>query len=239
MLPSKKFPGTSILYDVLHNLNYQFPPDKIILASDSEEIKSWQNNDASDLCQFIKTHKHFTGSARCVDAARIMGLSDNEWIINFQADECCFPVDKFPAFLDFMENASLAFRDNLVGTFVAPIRAPSDYINPNVVKVVCSFYSQGKGGSAIYFSRSPVPWFTKHYVYSERRQAYQHIGIYYTQVRTLTKFSSDPEIENLEQLQPLMMGVKFYCHLLKIAPLQINTQEDYDAYCRAYATEKI
>lgn len=199
------------------------------MATDSDEILSW--GIPHHIFTSVRTGKHFNGSQRCVEAAQNIGLTDNDWLINFQADEVCFPVEVFPEFFKTMNYKML--RPPTVCTFIAPIHFPSDLQNPNVVKVVCSF--RGNGQEVIYFSRSPIPYFTKPYRYSERTKAFQHVGIYYTQLRTLRRFSADSEIENLEQLQPLLMGTKFYCHLLPDAPLQINTQENYDAYCRNYS----
>lgn len=73
--------------------------------------------------------------------------------------------------------------------------------NPNVVKVVT-----GLSGYALYFSRSPIPYFRN------TGEAYKHIGIYGYSRDILLKFVKLPQgkleiTEGLEQLRALENGI--------------------------------
>lgn len=151
-------------------------------------------------------------------AASAMGL-DADIIINVQGDEPF--VEK-----NALKNLLLAFEDETVD--VASLMCPlhdDDIHNPNAVKVVVD-----KKSDALYFSRSPIPYF--------RNQAipalyHKHIGIYGYRKQVLIQFtrwekSALENAEMLEQLRLLENGIKIRMVTTGASPIAIDTRDDLE-----------
>lgn len=235
LLPSFQFPGKPLLYDSFHRLQRIFGM-QVFVASDSAVIRDMMTEWDFGR-QFVRTGKHSNGSLRVAEAAHKLGLRNDDIVVNFQADEVSFPVTEFHDFFSQYEQAQI-FKgsDNVIGTFIAPLRSLEEYKNPSVVKVAVA-HMQAKLIFAQYFSRSPIPYFSKPEDFYFRA-GYQHIGIYCAPAHLFQTFGCHPDIEGLEQIQPLLSGTPFYCHPISQTPLQINTQQDYDEYKRLFSYDK-
>jgi 3-deoxy-manno-octulosonate cytidylyltransferase (CMP-KDO synthetase) len=93
--------------------------------------------------------------------------------------------------------------------------------NPNVVKVAC-----GKDDSAIYFSRSPIPYFR-----DGNSRYYKHVGVYGFRREALLEFSCLPkskleEIEDLEQLRALEHNYRIRVVFTPHWTTGVDTEED-------------
>lgn len=235
LLPSFQFPGKPLLYDSFHRLQRIFGM-QVFVASDSLVVKSLMTEWGFGR-QFIKTGKHPNGSQRVAEAAKFLGLQKDELVVNFQADEVSFPVTEFHSFFAQYEQAQIFKKSaDIIGTFIAPLRSLEEYKSPDVVKVATA-YTQAKLMFAQYFSRSPIPYFSDPATWAGRA-SWQHIGIYCAPVKLFQTFGCHPNIEGLEQIQPLLSGTPFYCHSISQAPLQINTQKDYDEYKRLFSYDQ-
>ena len=107
------------------------------------------------------------GTERIADALQREPLLQRaDIVINLQGDHPCTA----PNTIDQIAQLLMDDFQTKIATAVRPIVNREDYLSPHVVK--CVFDHQGR---ALYFSRSPIPYFKKEY---EIHRAFQHIGIY-------------------------------------------------------------
>ncbi len=171
---------------------------------------------------------HQSGTDRLAQAARILQLEQNTIIVNVQGDE---PFIE-PALIN--QTAALLINDPacLMSTAAHSIAEKSEFLNPNVVKVVLDVH-----GHALYFSRAPIPYprDTIDLSIGSQSQAnwgLRHVGIYAYRQHFLQQFSSWPPhplevIEALEQLRVLARGHKIAVYLTPSLPMPgIDTPED-------------
>jgi 3-deoxy-manno-octulosonate cytidylyltransferase (CMP-KDO synthetase) len=111
-----------------------------------------------------------------------------------------------------------------MATFAVPASINSDeYANPNNVKVITS-----NDGNALYFSRSPLPYFRSK---SDNSQCLIHWGIYAYRRNFIEKFVKWPQgtleqIESLEQLRALENGANIRVAIAYEKALGVDTPED-------------
>jgi 3-deoxy-manno-octulosonate cytidylyltransferase (CMP-KDO synthetase) len=103
----------------------------------------------------------------------------------------------------------------LMGTLKCRIRNLHDFLSPNVVKVVTD-----RDGFALYFSRSPLPFFRDKWndlkdeaFASGRLLCYKHVGIYVYRREFLIRYAHMTQThlersEKLEQLRALENGCR-------------------------------
>ena len=95
-----------------------------------------------------------------------------------------------------------------MATLAAPLQSAEQWRNPNCVKVVCD-----AAGTALYFSRSPIPFVRDGQPDFDARppRFLQHLGIYAYRRRFLLRLADLPphpleQLEKLEQLRVLAHG---------------------------------
>jgi 3-deoxy-manno-octulosonate cytidylyltransferase (CMP-KDO synthetase) len=191
----------------------------IIIATDDKkigEIASQYN------FKSVMTNKnHISGTDRCLEAADISMWSDQDIIVNVQADEPL--ID--PALIDLVAK-NVAESESSYVTACSEFRSYKEFINPNNVKVVLDNHEH-----AIYFSRSPIPYSSSTDL-SQNNYAYHHLGIYAYRLNTLKKFCSFSiseleRIERLEQLRALSNNLKLKVMLYDGNPIKgVDTLED-------------
>jgi 3-deoxy-manno-octulosonate cytidylyltransferase (CMP-KDO synthetase) len=125
-------------------------------------------------------------------------------VVNVQGDAPLLPavsIRRVANLLMINPSAGLA-------TLCVPLRAKSEYLDPNIVKVVFD-----KTGRALYFSRAGIPA-GSHGSDAEViwRLAWRHLGLYAYRPAALTLLSQTPpcaieETERLEQLRALWLGM--------------------------------
>jgi 3-deoxy-manno-octulosonate cytidylyltransferase (CMP-KDO synthetase) len=150
-----------------------------------------------------------SGTDRVAAVAADRGWSDATIVVNVQGDEPFLP----PSLID--QAAQLLERDASAGiaTLATPIESLEDFLDPNVVKVVAA-----ADGSALYFSRAPIPWTRDGAtagIASQREfgDAMRHVGLYAYRVGALRRITRLPpssleQREKLEQLRALQNGVR-------------------------------
>jgi len=170
--------------------------DALLVATDDTRIRDAVLDFGGQVVMTSPAHP--TGTDRIAEAARAVPLATH--IVNIQGDEPL--ID--PALIDELATV-MANQPGLdMATAANPIE-PSDpaVLDPNVVKVVTSL-----SGRALYFSRSPLPYF-RHPV--EGLAVLRHKGIYAYTRRFLEQFVTWPpspleRAESLEQLRALENG---------------------------------
>jgi len=190
--------------------------DGLWVATDDERIKVCVETFGG---QALMTREdHPSGSDRLAEAAGLLGLGDDDLVINIQGDQPVFPTRLINQLADRL-------RLDCSAVLVTPARRltdPEAAANPNVVKVV--FDHRGR---ALYFSRSPLPFWRN----GEKPYFYRHIGIYAYRAGFLKEFVTLPpgrweEAEKLEQLRALEYG--FPIHIVETTEdtLEVDTPED-------------
>lgn len=178
---------------------------RVIVATDDPRIA-----DAVSLFggeTMMTSTSHETGTDRLAEVA--VGL-DSDIIVNVQGDEPL--ID--PTMIDLAIQPLLEEPDLQMGTVKTRIKCLHDFLSPNVVKVVTD-----NRGNALYFSRSPLPFFRDKWkdlkdesFCSGKLLCYKHVGLYVYRRDFLLKFAAMPatflEIsEKLEQLRVIENGV--------------------------------
>ncbi len=166
---------------------------------------------------------HPSGSDRLAEACEILGLSDNEVVVNVQGDE---PLIS-PSLIADVANLLKESPDAPMGTAAHAIEKVADQHNPNIVKVVLDARNH-----AMYFSRSLIPFNRDSSPFSPK--PLRHVGIYSYRsgfLRQFPKLSQAPleTSEALEQLRALWHGYKITVHISPAEPAPgVDTQEDLD-----------
>jgi len=213
--------GKSLIAMVYENAQKATKLDKLIIATEDEEIAA----EAKAIgAEYILTPNTFaTGTDRIAWTCRRLEL-DYDIIFNIQGDEPLLS----PKLID---DLFVGFSTSLcqVGTLVKKIETEEELSNPNVVKVV-----RNMDGEALYFSRSPIPYYrNKPLDHLKLNNYWKHIGLYAYRSEALELFSrleqTDLEIaESLEQLRLLQNNSKYFCMETKEEILGIDTPEDFE-----------
>lgn len=192
---------------------------KVVVATDHEEIFNHVADFGGEVC--MTSAHHASGTDRCYEVLSKEN-SSFDYVINIQGDEPFIAPEQ----IDLL--ASLLDGDAELATLIKKIDSVEQLFNPNLVKVVVN-----KNSEALYFSRSPIPYFRNldqaewvtHHTY------FKHIGMYGYRNTVLEKItrlsiSSLEKAESLEQLRWLENGFNIKVKETDIETLGIDTPED-------------
>ncbi len=189
---------------------------RTLVATDDERIAAAVRAFGGDV---IMTGAHATGTDRLAEVAR--GLAA-DIVVNVQGDLPLLDPSALSACVAVLtERADLA-----MASLMTPIRDEREFRSPHVVKVVV-----GADGCALYFSRSPLPFWR-----GERRDAplgRRHIGLYAYRRNILLALAAAPRsvlecAEELEQLRALERGMRIGMIEVDSAPPEVDTAEDLE-----------
>jgi len=195
--------------------------DQIVVATDSPEVAA--TCEAHGVKAVMTRADHPSGSDRLAEAATQLGLADDALVVNVQGDEPLIA----PAMIDACATTLAAQTDCVMATVAHALTAPSEFANPNVVKLVTD-----KAGRALYFSRAPIAWWRDGA--GAPHQALRHVGIYAYRAGFLRSFptlavSPLEQIESLEQLRVLWHGERIAVHVSADLPGPgVDTPEDLE-----------
>jgi 3-deoxy-manno-octulosonate cytidylyltransferase (CMP-KDO synthetase) len=167
---------------------------------------------------------HPTGTDRIAEAARHLGLADDDVVVNVQGDEPLIP----PALVAQVADALAQRPAASVSTACHPIHDAASMENPNIVKVVLD-----RQGYALYFSRSRIP-----YPRQQAAPCYRHAGIYGYRAGFLAAYAGLQEsplerAESLEQLRVLWHGYRIAVAVSEHdVPPGVDTPQDLEAVRR-------
>ncbi|WP_295727847.1 3-deoxy-manno-octulosonate cytidylyltransferase [uncultured Muribaculum sp.] len=197
--------------------------DDVVVATDDERIARTVEAFGGRVAMTSESHR--SGTDRCREAYHIVG-SSADVVINIQGDE---------PFIDPAQIAELkqCFDSPAtdIATLVRPFDATGSYeelADPNRPKVVL-----GDDMSALYFSRSVVPYLRNHprEEWPRRAQYYTHVGMYAYRADVLESITSLPQstlelAESLEQLRWLQAGYRIRVGITTCATVGIDTPDD-------------
>jgi 3-deoxy-manno-octulosonate cytidylyltransferase (CMP-KDO synthetase) len=224
---SSRFPGkplarlgsSTLIQQVYERVRLVRGVASIVVATDDGRIRDVVKGFGGDVV--LTGPELRTGSDRVAEVARTVPA---DVYINLQGDE--IPLD--PGLLEDLIRPFLE-SDAEIGTLKFAISDEKDLLNPHVVKVVTDHR-----GTALYFSRSPIP-------YRRDRgdgasglipgQHWKHVGIYAYTKAALGRFArlaagALEEAEQLEQLRLLEAGEKIRVWETLHVSLRVDTPED-------------
>jgi len=197
---------------------------RVIVATDDPRIADAVSMIGGEVIMTSRDHE--TGTDRLAEVAAAL---DSDIIVNVQGDEPL--ID--PAMIDQALQPLLEEDDLQMGTVKTRIKCLHDFLSPNVVKVVTD-----NRGNALYFSRSPLPFFRDKWkdlkdesFSSGKLLCYKHVGLYVYRRDFLLKFASMPatflEIsEKLEQLRAIENGVTIRVVETEFESIGVDTPDD-------------
>ncbi len=186
--------------------------ERVIVATDSEEIKSVLYDLPLEVIMTPKDIK--SGTDRVAHVVRDM---DVDLVINYQGDEPFVykdDIDRIFAELEYNDVVTVAVREK------------EKIEDPNNVKVVIDSHNM-----ALYFSRSPIPYFRNKI--EDSFYPLKHVGIYGFRKHILLEFTRMPQghleiIEGLEQLRLLERGIGIKVILTDNFYHGIDTEKDLE-----------
>lgn len=205
---------------------------EVIVATDDERIRQVAEGFGARVC--MTAEDHASGTDRLQEVVSQLGYGDDEVIVNVQGDEPLIP----PANIDQVADLLLASPNAGIATLSERITDVSDVFDPNAVKVVTNAV-----GSALYFSRAPMPWARDEFnALDDGLPAslpagvdfQRHIGIYGYRVGLLHDFVTwEPApielTESLEQLRAMWNGVEIkVAEALETPPPGVDTPADLE-----------
>lgn len=185
---------------------------RVVVAADSALIV--QACKAHGIDALLTRADHASGSDRLAEACELLGLPDQDIVVNVQGDEPLMPPELVSAVAKLLMDTGEAS----ISTAAHAIDSLADFQNPNVVKVVCD-----RNGLAHYFSRAPIPYPRDTPDQLPQPAPLRHIGIYGYRVGFLRQFpkltQAPTELaESLEQLRAMWHGHRIAVHVTADAP---------------------
>lgn len=192
--------GQSMLQRV-HGRALESGADVVVVATDDERIADAARAFGAEVCMTAASHE--SGTERIAEACEQRGEPAERIIVNLQGDE------PFMAPAVIRQVAECLARDAVadMATVCEPLRSLTDWLDPNVVKVV-----RDAGARALYFSRATIP-FVRDGVSGWQADGpfRRHIGLYAYRAQFLKRFVAWPPaalelLERLEQLRGMANG---------------------------------
>ncbi|WP_137175805.1 3-deoxy-manno-octulosonate cytidylyltransferase [Massilia sp. HP4] len=197
---------------------------RVIVATDHEDIATACA--AHGVSAVLTRADHPSGTDRIAEVAQVLGLDEDEVVVNLQGDEPLIDPSLLAAC------AARIDADTPMATCAHPILDAAEVFNPNIVKVVLD-----KTGRALYFSRATIPWHRDAFAATQDSlplgyAPLRHIGLYaysnaFLQAYPKLDVSPLEGIEALEQLRVLWHGYPIAVHVTQDAPPGgVDTPED-------------
>ncbi len=163
---------------------------------------------------------HVSGTDRLAEAVDIMGINEQDVVVNIQGDQPLFA----PEVVEQVADPLLRDPALVMATLIYRINRPEEINDPNHVKTVFDHH-----GRALYFSRSPIPH--QRDLAGPTPTYYKHLGFYAYRKSFLLTFVDLPEgewehFEKLEQLRALEYGYAIQVILTEHDSVEVDTPAD-------------
>ena len=216
--PLHPIAGKPLIQHVVERCKLARSLSEVIVATDDARIRDVVRK----FCRVEMTRPdHPSGSDRIAEVAARCAC---EAVVNIQGDEPLIEPNVIDAVV-----AALAVNE--MSTAATLIGEPTEYDNPNVVKVVVN-----SAGRALYFSRRTIPYLRDAASRSVAEQLaafpfLKHLGIYGYRRETLLRLVKYPvspleAAEKLEQLRALENGIAIAVVKVNYDGVGVDTQED-------------
>lgn len=197
---------------------------RVIVATDDLRIATTVNGFGGNVR--LTKPDHQTGTDRLAEVASKI---ECDIVVNVQGDEPLLDPRAIQELVEPFSDPSVVMT-----TLYRRIEHPSEFSDPNVVKVVLD-----RSGFALYFSRAPIP-----HARDPRGgwpPMYRHVGIYaYRRHVLLVLASLEPtpleRTEALEQLRALEHGIRIKAIETRYDSIGVDTPADLEEVRRLLAT---
>ncbi|MDR3579672.1 MAG: 3-deoxy-manno-octulosonate cytidylyltransferase [Oryzomonas sp.] len=197
---------------------------RVIVATDDRRIADVIHQIGGETVMTSADHE--TGTDRLAEVA---GGLDTDIIVNVQGDEPLISPEMIDQAIEpFLNDPTLK-----MGTLKTRIKSLHDFLSPNVVKVVT-----GADGCALYFSRSPLPFFRDKWqdlkdesFINGKLLCYKHVGLYVYRRDFLLQYAAMPQTfleiaEKLEQLRAIENGTRIRVIETEFESIGVDTPDD-------------
>ena len=208
--------GKSLIQRTYENASRSKSLDALVIATDDQRIFDHAQSFGAEI--FMTSPACPAGTDRVWEVIE-KHFPEAEIVVNIQGDEPCLD----PEVVDRLVAKMRHLPESVLITPVAQILDPHLISSTRVVKCVFD-----KGGKALYFSRSPIPFaqnalLIHHY--------YRHLGIYCFRREALCQYvllEKTPlqEREDLEQLKMLENGFPIHVCIVEDQAIGVDTPED-------------
>jgi 3-deoxy-manno-octulosonate cytidylyltransferase (CMP-KDO synthetase) len=200
--------------------------DTVAIATDSEEIVRLA--ESHGFRAILTSPEHRSGTDRIHEAARKLGLPDDEIILNVQADEPFIEQEVVERVYE-LTKMRVDGENVLAASAYKRISNP-EADDPNLVKVVTDAEE-----IALYFSRSKIPYPRDHHFNDYKG----HLGLYGYTMASLERYcalrpTALEEVEKLEQLRILAHGYRIAMIEVETESFGIDTPEDLQRAIRKH-----
>lgn len=223
-LPGKlmqKIHGKTLLQHTFENTCKAHCFDKIIIATDSEEIRQHVIDFGGEVA--MTSSSCLTGTDRIAEAVESHPeYGSYDIVFNVQGDEPNVESHVFEQILDRLEMDTEA----VMSTAVVPFRSEEEARSYSSPKCVLDRHQR-----ALYFSRALIPSSKEGDIFRSDITYYQHLGIYAYRRSFLFEYARLPPsplqlAECLEQLRILENGYKIAVAIVESEAFGVNTAED-------------
>jgi 3-deoxy-manno-octulosonate cytidylyltransferase (CMP-KDO synthetase) len=224
---SSRFPGKPLIdihgkpmiQHVYERAGQAHKLDRLLIATDDRRILEAARSFGGEC--LLTRDDHASGTDRVAEVCELLDLPDSDIIINIQGDEPLL----LPEMIEQLIEVLHAFPECCMATLAFPSSNRQEYFNPNVVKIVAD-----RNGKALYFSRSPLPYFRDDPA-TTQLNFLKHLGFYAYRLGFLRVFTKLPQgiletTEKLEQLRALEHGYPIFAALTTTDTLGVDTPED-------------
>ncbi len=203
---------------------------RVVVATDDQRVRDALAPFGTEIV--MTSPEHPNGTSRLAEAARTLGLAPDAIVVNAQGDE----PELEPATVDAAV-AALVRTGAAIGTAARPYADTEDVRDPAGVKVVLRV-----DGTAMYFSRSPIP-FDRDARGGPDARVLRHVGLYVYRREFLDAFLTlEPtpleRCEQLEQLRALQHGYQIAVAIVPRGPAGVDTPEQYEAFVERFNTSR-
>lgn len=217
--PLIDFLGKPIVQHVFERAKLSKFLNRVIVATDNKIVFDKVAEFGGEAIMTALSHQ--SGTDRVSEVASKIS---SDIVVNIQGDEPTIT----PQLIDEAIKPILENDETYFSTLKTRINSIEDLLNPNIVKVVTD-----RNNFAIYFSRSPIPFYFSKEIMFTKEKYFKHIGIYVYKREFLLKFVSleatDLEKrERLEQLRALEYGYKIKVVETNGDTISIDVKEDLE-----------
>lgn len=228
--PLKDIAGKSLVRRVWERAALATQLSDVVIATEDQEIVAHAESFGARV--LLTRSDHLTGSDRVAEVMqrlREQGV-ETQLIANIQGDMPFINPEVIDRAVTLLAEAPETVGMSTVAT---PISSYEDFIKPSVVKVVV-----GEAGTALYFSRAPIPFWREpsEVEYSaEAPVGLKHMGLYVFRTSALERLAKLPAAmaekrEKLEQLRALCGGIEIRVAVVPESMVQpsieVDTPED-------------